>query len=105
MNRWILHLAIVCAVASSGSFVGCSQSAAEKRAAKPNMSERLSRDTYTGDIKDIGSNYVSIRQSDGETMRVRVNDRTKMDPVKEGDHVKAYVTDDGYASTIQRVPR
>lgn len=105
MDRWIIRLAVVFVVASSVSIVGCSQTAADKRAAKPNMSERLSRETYTGDVKDVGSNYVSIRQSDGETIRVRVNDRTKMDPVKEGDHVKAYVTDDGYASTIQRVPR
>jgi Cu/Ag efflux protein CusF len=46
---------------------------------------------------------VSIKQINGETMRVRVNDKTKMDHVVEGDKVKAYVTDDGYASTIQRM--
>jgi Cu/Ag efflux protein CusF len=45
---------------------------------------------------------VSIRESDGETTRVRVDDQTKMDRVAIGDHVKAYVSEDGYASTIQR---
>jgi hypothetical protein len=46
---------------------------------------------------------VSIRNDDGESRRLRVDDKTKMDQVVVGDHVKAYVTEDGYASTIQRV--
>ena len=36
-------------------------------------------------------------------MRVRVDDRTKMDRVAVGDQVKAYISEDGYATTIQRV--
>jgi hypothetical protein len=32
-----------------------------------------------------------------------VDDQTKMDQVAIGDQVKASVSDDGYASTIQRV--
>jgi hypothetical protein len=46
---------------------------------------------------------VSIRSDDGESRRVRVDDHTKMDQVAVGDQVKAYVSEDGYASTIQRV--
>jgi hypothetical protein len=34
---------------------------------------------------------------------VRVDYRTKIDQLVIGDQVKAYVTEDGYASTIQRV--
>ena len=45
---------------------------------------------------------MAIRKSDGETMRVRVDDQTTMDRVAVGDQVKAYVSEDGYASTIQR---
>lgn len=101
LGRLILIAFIGCTFAMSA----CSQSATERRAAKPNFNERLTRDAVTGDVKDVGKNYVSIRQDNGETMRVRVNDNTKMDPVTEGDHVKAFVTDDGYASTIQRTPR
>ncbi|MFY4728747.1 hypothetical protein [Nitrospira sp. BLG_2] len=44
----------------------------------------------------------TIKESDGETTRVRVDDQTKMDRVAVGDQVKAYVSEDGYASTIQR---
>ena len=105
MNKWMTSVTLIAAVAFNLSVVGCAQNAGEKRAAKPNLSERISRDALTGDVKDVGKNYVSIRQDNGETSRVRVNDHTKMDPVTEGDHVKAFVTDDGYASTIQRTPR
>ncbi len=98
-------MSIIAAVAFNLSVVGCAQNVGEKRSAKPNLSERISRDAVTGDVKDVGKNYVSIRQDNGETTRVRVNDHAVMDPVTEGDHVKAFVTDDGYASTIQRTPR
>jgi Cu/Ag efflux protein CusF len=46
---------------------------------------------------------VSIKDTNGETTRVRVDDHTKMDRVTIGDQVNAYVSEDGYASTIQRV--
>ena len=83
--------------------VGCSQTAVEKRAAKPEFSERVQREAIKGEVTNVGSNYVTIQTSNGETTRVRVNDKTKMDNVLKGDKVKAYVTDDGYASTIQRL--
>jgi hypothetical protein len=105
METWIVRLAVIALVGCNLAVVACSQSATERRAAKPNFSERISRDAVTGDVKDVGKNYISIRQDNGEVLKVRVNDNTKMDPVTEGDHVKAFVTDDGYASTIQRTPR
>jgi Cu/Ag efflux protein CusF len=104
MNMW-MRMAILTALVGNVAVGGCAKTATDKRAATPTVSERISRDAITGDVRDVGSNYVSIRQTNGETMRVRVNDRTKMDAITEGDYVKAYVTDDGYASTIQRVPR
>ena len=105
MDKWSERVVLITLIGCNVAMSACSQSATERRAAKPNFNERLTRDAVTGDVKDVGKNYVSIRQDNGETMRVRVNDNTKMDPVTEGDHVKAFVTDDGYASTIQRTPR
>jgi hypothetical protein len=67
------------------------------------MSERFSNDAITGRVNDVGAKYVSIKEHDGDSRRVRVDDNTKMDQVAVGDQVKAYVTEDGYASTIQRV--
>ena len=94
---------IIAAVGLNLSVVGCTQNASEKRAASPTMAERLKHDSVTGRVTDIGARHVSIKEDAGETMRVRVDDQTKMDQVVIGDHVKAFVSDDGYASTIQRV--
>jgi len=99
----LLHIALVATVALSAAALGCSQTAAERRAASPTLGERIKQDSVTGRIQDIGARYVSIKESNGETTRVRVDDHTKMDRVTIGDQVKAYVSDDGYASTIQRV--
>ena len=83
--------------------VGCAKNASQRRAASPTMSERISKESVKGRVNEIGAKYVSIRNDDGESRRVRVDDNTKMDQVAVGDQVKAYVSDDGYATTIQRV--
>lgn len=85
------------------SIIGCTQNASERRAVSPTIAERLKQDSVTGKVNDIGPRHVSIKDDQGETRRVRVDDQTKMDPVAFGDQVKAFVSDDGYASTIQRV--
>lgn len=82
---------------------GCAKNVSERRAASPTMSDRISKESLKGRVNDIGNKYVSIRSDDGEARRVRVDDQTKMDQVAVGDQVKAYVSEDGYASTIQRV--
>ena len=82
--------------------VGCAENASEKRAVSPTMTERFKHDSVTGRVNEIGARYVSIRDDNGEIRRVRVDDHTKMDQVAIGDQVKAFVSDDGYASTIQR---
>ncbi len=94
---------MIAAVGLNLSVVGCSQTASEKRAASPTMAERIKQDSVTGRVNAIGAKYVSIKDDTGETRRVRVDDETKMDQLAIGDQVKAFVSDDGYASTIQRV--
>lgn len=103
MGVTFLHIALVVTTALSATALGCSKSATERRAASPTIGERVKQDSVTGRVHDIGAKYVSIKESDGETTRVRVDDQTKMDRVAVGDQVKAYVSEDGYASTIQRV--
>ena len=105
MTRFTLALAITTGMIVHLSLMGCADTAVEKRAAKPELRERLKQDAITGEVTDVGTKHVAIRQMNGETMRVRVDDNTKMDNVTAGDKVKAYVSDDGYASTIQRVGR
>lgn len=104
MRMNFLHIAIVAIMALYAGALGCSQTAAERRAASPTLGERVKQDAVTGTVHDIGAKYVSIRDSGGETRRVRVDNQTKMDRVEIGDQIKAYVSEDGYATTIQRVP-
>jgi Cu/Ag efflux protein CusF len=94
---------MIVAVGLNLSVVGCAKNASEKRAASPTMAERLKQESVTGKVNDIGPRHVSIKDDTGEMRRVRVDDQTKMDAVAIGDQVKAFVFDDGYASTIQRV--
>jgi hypothetical protein len=103
VRQLLYSLVLVLLVGMNVSGVGCSKSATEKRAAQPDFSERMKQESFKGEVNGIGSNYVSIRRTNGEVMRVRVDDNTKMDQVVVGDTVKAYVSDDGYASTIQRI--
>lgn len=93
---------LVAVVALNVNTFGCGQNVSEKRAASPTMGERIKHDTVSGKVTDIGANHVSIKEASGETRRVHVDTATKMDHVVVGDHVKAYVTDSGHASTIQR---
>ncbi len=105
MRTMLFVLMVTPAIAFNVSMVGCGKTAVEKRAATPDFSERLKRDAIAGEVTGVGTNYVAIQQATGETTRVRVDDNTKMDNLMRGDKVKAYVTDDGYASTIQRTGR
>jgi ribosomal protein S1 len=103
MRRMLLSLAVVLCAALP--FVGaCSSNAVEERGAKPGMMERVKQDAVTGQVVEVGKQYVSIRESNGDRVRVRVDEFTKMDVVQPGDQVKAYVNESGYATTLQRVP-
>jgi hypothetical protein len=105
MSKSTWRLMIILGIALNIFTLGCEKSAVQKRAAAPDFSERIKQDAVTGEVTGTGRNYVVIKQISGETTRVRVDDNTKMDNVMTGDKVKAYVTDDGYASTIQRTGR
>jgi len=74
----------------------------------PTLIERVTKEKVTGKVVDVSASYVSIRQNPdsqtyGETRHLRVDKQTKMDQVALGDEVRAYVSDDGYASTIQHI--
>lgn len=94
-----------------GSRLGMAYSAdpiAEKEA-NPTIKERLTQDTITGTLtrkegilmrKEGG--YYYIRDNDGMVQRIHVDKSTKLDNVRTGDLVKAYVTDQGHTTTLQR---
>ena len=87
-----------------GSGMGVTYAAdpmAEKEAS-PTIKERLMKDTIKGTLMNIEGEYYSIKDNDGKQHRIHVDKSTKMDKVVPGDLVKAYVTDQGHTTTLQR---
>ncbi len=68
----------------------------------PTIKERLTKDTVKGTLMNIEGEYYSIRDTDGVLHRIHVDKSTKLDKVLPGDMVKAYVTDQGHTTTLQR---
>ena len=52
-------------------------------------------------MKIDGEQYV-VRDNGGKLIRMHVDKSTKLDKVVEGDKVKAYVTEEGHTTTLQR---
>jgi hypothetical protein len=87
-----------------GSGVGVTYAAdpmAEKEAS-PTIKERLTKDTIKGTLMKIEGEYYVIKDTDGVQHKIHVDKSTKMDKVVAGDMVKAYVTDKGHTTTLQR---
>ena len=84
--------------------VGISEAAnpMEGKEATPTLKERLTKDTVKGTlIRMDGENYW-VRDTDGKEVRLHVDASTKMDKVVPGDRVKAYITENGHTTTLQR---
>jgi hypothetical protein len=70
--------------------------------ATPSMGERLTKDAVKGTLMKMDGEYYVIKNDDGEQVRVHVDKSTKLDKAMVGDKVKAYVTDQGHVTTLQR---
>lgn len=75
---------------------------AEKEAS-PTLKERLTKDTIKGTLMRTEGEYYYIKDDDGKERKVHVDKSTKLDKVLPGDMVKAYVTDRGHTTTLERV--
>lgn len=87
-----------------GSGIGVTYAAnptAEKEAT-PTIKERLTKDTIKGTLMNIEGEYYVIKDNDGVQHKIHVDKSTKLDKVVAGDMVKAYVTDQGHTTTLQR---
>ena len=70
--------------------------------ASPSIKERLTKDAVTGTLLKQDGEYYTIKDDDGAQHRLHVDKSTKLDKVVVGDLVKAYVTDQGHVTTLQR---
>jgi len=70
--------------------------------AKPTFGERVTKDTVKGTLMRMDGEYYWVKDTSGKEIRLHVDASTKLDKVKEGDKVRAYITDEGHTTTLQR---
>ena len=100
MKRLLLSLVAVAVFFG----VGLAQAAdpMSGKEASPSIGERITKDTVKGTLMKVDGEYYTIKDNDGKETKIHVDKSTKMDKVIVGDHVKAYITDKGHTTTLQR---
>jgi hypothetical protein len=101
MNRLTLAILTVAALGFGAGIVGAADPMSDKEA-KPTLGERFTKDTVKGTLMKMDGEYYSIKDTDGKESKIHVDKSTKLDKVVVGDKVKAYITDRGHATTLQR---
>lgn len=101
MEARILSMLVVGLLGSGLGTAYSDDSMAEKKA-NPTITERVTRDTIMGTLTRKEGEYYYIRDDDGQVQKIHVDKSTKLDKVMTGDFVKAYVTDQGHTTTLQR---
>ena len=101
MNKLIWSILTVVALGFGAGIAGAADPMSDKEA-KPTLGERFTKDTVKGTLMKMDGEYYSIKDTDGKETKVHVDKSTKLDKVVVGDKVKAYVTDKGHATTLQR---
>jgi hypothetical protein len=81
--------------------VGAADPMSDKEA-KPTLGERVTKDTVKGTLMRVDGEYYWVKDTDGKEIRLHVDASTKLDKVVKGDKVKAYITDNGHTTTLQR---
>jgi len=101
MSRYIAIVSIMVVLGFSGETILAADPMKEKEA-KPSMGEQLTKNAVKGTLLKIDGEHYVIQNNDGERVRVHVDKSTKLDKVLVGDKVKAYVTEQGHVTTLQR---
>jgi len=102
MNKKVTLSMLTVAILGFGAgIVGAADPMTDKEA-KPTLGERFTKDTIKGTLMKMDGEYYSVKDTDGKEIRLHVDRSTKLDKVVVGDKVKAYITDRGHATTLQR---
>jgi hypothetical protein len=99
----------VMAVAAILAFTGATAAQAAdpmgEKEATPKLKERIMEDAVKGTVLKVDGNSIAIRDDDGKEVKLHIDSSTKMDKVIAGDRVKAYHTDQGHVTTLQRLDK
>jgi len=95
-------LSAVTLVVLSGAGLAQADNPMADKEASPTLKERITKDAIKGTLMKTEGEYYWIKDSDGKERKIHVDKSTKMDKVVVGDQVKAYITDQGHTTTLQR---
>lgn len=95
-------LMLIAGFIGSGINVAYAADSMAEKEASPTIKERFTKDTVKGTLMNVEGEYYFIKDNDGKERKVHVDKSTKLDKVLPGDLVKAYVTDQGHVTTLQR---
>ena len=95
-------LMLMVGLLGSGIGVAYAANPTADKEATPTIKERLTKDTIRGTLMKIEGEYYVIKDDDGKQHKIHVDKSTKLDKVVTGDMVKAYVTEQGHTTTLQR---
>jgi hypothetical protein len=85
----------------SAGGVGAADLMADQKAT-PTVGEQVTNDTVKGTLMHRDGEYYWVKDPDGKEVRLHVDGSTKLDKVIPGDRVKAYITENGHTTTLQR---
>jgi len=95
-------LSLVAAAMVFGTGLAQAANPMSEKEASPTIGERITKDAVKGTLMKVDGEYYWIKDNDGKETKIHVDKSTKMDKVVVGDHVKAYITDKGHTTTLQR---
>jgi hypothetical protein len=73
-----------------------------EKEATPTLKERITKDAIKGTLMKVEGEYYWVKDNDGDVTKIHVDKSTKLDKVVVGDKVKAYITEKGHTTTLQR---
>jgi len=102
MKKMLFSTVLTLGLLGAGSAVQSADPTSQKDVS-PTLKERLTKDTIKGTLMRTEGEYYYIKDDDGKEQKIHVDKSTKMEKVMPGDMVKAYVTDQGHTTTLERV--
>jgi hypothetical protein len=104
MMKPILSVLTVAIFGFGGGIAGAVDSMSDIKA-KPTLGERVTKDTVKGTLRRVDGEYYWVEDTDGKEVRLHVDASTKREKDKiimKGDKIKAYITDNGHVTMLQR---
>lgn len=102
MKKILISIAMTAGLLGTGIAAQAADPMSQKEVS-PTLKERLTKDTIKGTLMRAEGEYYFIKDNDGKEHKIHVDKSTKLEKVMPGDMVKAYVTDQGHTTTLERV--